>query len=153
MSPPSQRRFFQTWCPCVLVDVISSYTTANRPFPLRRNGMQYTCRHVWGASEGLLGRIFHCYYMRTWPMFRRLLVRVQGKYRAASTPIQSSSIGLSTVVVRTPSDLLLGYVPVYSNGEFAPASLPRHPRRDVTYSTHIVMLVGKVYCQLHLQHV
>ena len=27
------------------------------------------------------------------------------KYRAASIPIQSSSIGLSTVVVRTPSDL------------------------------------------------
>ena len=28
-----------------------------------------------------------------------------GKYQAAFTPIQSSSIGLSTVVVRTPSDL------------------------------------------------
>ena len=36
-------------------------------------------------------------------------------------------------------------VPVYSNGEFTPASLPRHPRRGVTYFTHILMLVGKVY--------
>ena len=29
------------------------------------------------------------------------------------------------------SDLNVGYVPVYSNGKFAPAGLPRHPRRDV----------------------
>ena len=35
-----------------------------RPRPainLRRSGMQYTWCHVWGASDGLLGRIFHCY--------------------------------------------------------------------------------------------
>ena len=34
--------------------------------------------------------------------------------------------------------------------EFAPASLLRHPRRDVTYSAHILMLVGKVYCTSEL---
>ena len=34
--------------------------------------------------------------------------------------------------------------------ECAPASLLRHPRRDVTYSAHILMLVGKVYCASEL---
>ena len=34
---------------------------SNGPFPSRRNGMQYMWRRVWGASEGLLWRIFHCY--------------------------------------------------------------------------------------------
>ena len=60
----------------------------NRPFPIKTQWMQYTWHHVWGASDGLLGRIFHCYIrMGTWPTFRRLLLRVQGKYRAAFTPI------------------------------------------------------------------
>ena len=43
------------------------------------------------------------------------------------------------------SHLNVGHIPVYSNVKFAPASLLRHPRRDVMYSTHILMLVGKVY--------
>ena len=66
----------------------------NRPFPLRRNGMQYTWRHARDVSEGLLGRILHCLYLGTWPTFGQLLLCVQGKYRAALTPIQSSSIDL-----------------------------------------------------------
>ena len=37
---------------------------------------------------------FYIVNMETWPTFRRLLLRVQGKYQAALTPIQSSSIDL-----------------------------------------------------------
>ena len=39
------------------------------------------------------------------------------------------------------SHLNIRYVLIYSSGEFTPASLPRHPRRDITYSTHNLMLV------------
>ena len=52
---------------------------------------------------------------------------------------------LGSPVHEDSSHLNVGHIPVYSNGKFTPASLPRHPRRDVTYSAHILMLVGKVY--------
>ena len=59
---------------------------------------------------------------------------------------RSVSRQLAILPVRqSSSHLNVGCVPVYSNGEFAPASLSRHPRCDVTYSVHILMLVGKVY--------
>ena len=48
-------------------------------------------RHVWGCLRWPAGANFPLLYMGTWPTFRRLLLRVQGKYRAALTPIQSSS--------------------------------------------------------------
>ena len=34
---------------------------------------------------------------------------------------------------------------VYSNGKFTPAGLPRHPRRDVTYTAIHCVLMGKVH--------
>ena len=36
-----------------------------------------------------------------------------------------------------------GHVPIYNNGKFAPASLLRHPRRDVTYIAFQLRLNGK----------
>ena len=47
-----------------------------------------------GCLRWLAGANFPLLYMGTWPTFRRLLLCVQGKYRAALTPIQSSSIDL-----------------------------------------------------------
>ena len=47
-----------------------------------------------GCLGGPAGANFPLLYMGTWPTFRRLLLRVQGKYRAALTLIQSSSIDL-----------------------------------------------------------
>ena len=43
--------------------------------------------------------------------------------------------------------LNVGHVPVYSNGKFDPAGLPRHPRRDITYTAFHCVLMGKVYCR------
>ena len=57
--------------------------------------------------------------MGTWPMFRRLLLRVQGKYRAALTPIQSSSIdifnsdSLNSVRLCLTLDRAIGYHQVH----------------------------------------
>ena len=58
---------------------------------------------------------FPLLYMGTWPTFRRLLLRVQGKYRAALTPIQSYSIDLfnsgrsNSVRLRLTLDRAVGY--------------------------------------------
>ena len=118
--------------------------------------------------------------MEAWPTFKRLLLRVQEKYRVALAPIQSSSIDLFSngklnsvrlcltldrtvgyhqvhkkllstsgaveLVKTSSSHLNIGYVPIYSNGKFAPAGVLRHPRCDVMDSVHILMLVGKIYC-------
>ena len=37
------------------------------------------------------------------------------------------------------------YIPIYTNGKFAPADLLRYPRRDITYSAFHCVLTGKVY--------
>ena len=68
--------------------------TSNRPFPLRRNGMQLYMTSRLGCLRWPAGMNFTLLYMGTWPTFRRLLLRVQEKYRAALAPIQSSSIDL-----------------------------------------------------------
>ena len=43
-----------------------------------------------------------------------------------------------------------GYIPVYTNGKFAPADLLMYPRRGVTYSAFYSVLMGKVYCEILL---
>ena len=64
-------------------------------------------------------------------------------------PILEHWIGVQTAwyfpCTQTSSHLNLGYVPVYSNGEFDPASLPRHPRCDITYTAFYHVLMGKIY--------
>ena len=46
---------------------------------------------------------------------------------------------------QSSSRLNVGHVVVNNSGEFAPTTFWRYPRRDVTNSVHILILVGKVY--------
>ena len=75
----------------------------NRPFPLRRNGMQYTWRHVWGASDGLLGWIFHCWEhgLRSDGCCFAYRGNTELPWHRSRVPAST----FSTVVDRTPSDL------------------------------------------------
>ena len=56
----------------------------------------------------------------------------------------SRQLGISPYT-RSGSCLKACYIPVYTNGKFAPADLLRYPRRDVTYSAFHSILMGKVY--------
>ena len=91
------------WKASVEATLIIAY---NRPFPLRHNGKQNTWRHAWCASEGLLGRILHCYIWEHDLRSNSCCFLYRGKYRAALTPIKSSSIGLFNSVDRIPSDFV-----------------------------------------------
>ena len=53
-----------------------------------------------------------------------------------------------SLVRKGSSHLNVGHVLIHSNGKFAPAGIPRHPRCDVMDSVHISMLVGKIYWHL-----
>ena len=46
---------------------------------------------------------------------------------------------------QSSSRLNVGHVVVNNSGEFAPTTFWRYPRRDVTNSIHILILVGRVY--------
>ena len=50
----------------------------NRPFSLTSKYVQNTWRHAWGALEGMLGRILHCYIQERSLRSDECCLRVQG---------------------------------------------------------------------------
>ena len=103
-------RMLQTMSDCALsVSLLCSCSKLiNRPFPLRCNGMQYTWRHVWGASEGLLGRIFHCYIWEHSLRSEGCCFVYRGNTKLPWHPSTVPASTFSTVVDRTPSDFDTG---------------------------------------------
>ena len=114
--------------------------------------------------------------MEAWPTFKRLLLRVQGKYRAALAPIQSSSINLfsngklNSVRLCLTLDRTVGYHQVHkkllsasgavelvktSSSHLNIGYIPAYSNGKFAPTgvpRHprrdvILMLVGKVYCQ------
>ena len=102
-----------------LVDGPGMQTHFQLTFPIKMQcNAIYVTSHL-GCLRWLAGVNFPLLYMGTWPMFRQLLLRIQGKYRAALTPIKSSSIDLfnsgrsnSVRLCLTP-DRVVGYHQVH----------------------------------------
>ena len=76
----------------------------NRPFPLTSKYVWNPWRHVWGASEGLLGRIFYCYIREYSLRSDSDCLRVQENRKLPRRRCRVSTLAFSTVVVRTLCD-------------------------------------------------
>ena len=82
------------------MDVEVGRMGSNRPFPLTSKYVPNPWRHIWGASEGLLGWIFHCireHSLRSDGCCLR--VQENPKLLRGWPRVQASAF--STVVVRT----------------------------------------------------
>ena len=73
----------------------------NRPFPLTSKYVRNPWRHVWGASAGLLGRIFYCYIREHSLRSYGGCLDVQENCKLPRHPHRVPSSAFSTMVVWT----------------------------------------------------
>ena len=78
----------------------------NRAFPLRCNGMQYTWRHIWGALEGLLDQILHCYMQEHSLHSNSCCFVYRGKTKLSEHRSRVPALAFSTVVAPTLCDFV-----------------------------------------------
>ena len=71
----------------------------NRPFPLTSKYVWNPWRHVWGASEGLLGWIFHCYIRECSLRSDGCCLRIQENLKLLRRQPRVPASAFSTVVV------------------------------------------------------
>ena len=76
----------------------------NRPFPLTSKYVRNPWCHVWGASEGLLGRIFYCYIREHSLRSDGGCLHVQENRKLPRRRHRVPSSAFSTMVVRTLCD-------------------------------------------------
>ena len=78
---------------------VRSGLVANRPFPLTSKYVLNTWCHIWGASEGLLGWILHCYIWERSLHSDSCCLRVQGNPKLPRRQPEVPALAFSTVVV------------------------------------------------------